>query len=624
TEFQNVEQTAVFPSPEEQQVLFEPPQDQLALVEPPQDQLALVEPPQDQLVFFHTPKEQKVAFHDDEHQINGESVNEDYFPSGNSEASEQTGFTISCTGENRLCVDKNDCLNGYIRFDKSAAYSSFAKVQQCRVQNQVCCTIDTSEGSAKQDDNNIVFQDDQSAIKSSGVAVPSDNSGQDIGSSSLTDFETAIPMQLGCAAALLCVEEQFCTMDGTISPQPVALSSKQILRRVPLSTCKNPKNEIIGKCCRDPNYVDPWPTNNLPENYSGGFDEKGFPTFLNLAKVKPPIKTISNSQPAQQQETKPEPTLVPENSNVFTKTLIPPSDDRRVRNNLNVQVSKLKCGVRNKVLEQSKIEESVTSFAEIPWQAMVLHLAERKILCSGALVGTEHVLTAANCVESLSPSDISIKLGEWKLGYELQHEEPLPFEIINVSSISLHPGYTRGLGEHDLAILHLERAATLNVHVNPICLPEINELVQNNRQCIATGWGKSILQAHYAGAIMHAVSMKVLSTEHCTEQLLRVNSEVNAANGIICATTKEEKNNVCETDVGGPLACQNKNGFYELAGIYSQDTGCLPSNEVAIFAPLDEKWLKNTMLQTTSEGSRINVNYRKSSLSTDNQYLPPN
>jgi hypothetical protein len=36
--------------------------------------------------------------------------------------------------------------------------------------------------------------------------------------------------------------------------------------------------------------VDPWPTGNLPANYSGGFDEQGFPTFLNIAKVRPPSK----------------------------------------------------------------------------------------------------------------------------------------------------------------------------------------------------------------------------------------------------------------------------------------------------------------------------------------------
>lgn len=49
--------------------------------------------------------------------------------------------------------------------------------------------------------------------------------------------------------------------------------------------CRNPDNGVVGKCCRDPDYVDPWPAGNLPANYSGGFDEQGFPSYLNISKV---------------------------------------------------------------------------------------------------------------------------------------------------------------------------------------------------------------------------------------------------------------------------------------------------------------------------------------------------
>lgn len=87
--------------------------------------------------------------------------------------------------------------------------------------------------------------------------------------------------------------------------------------------------------------------------------------------------------------------------------------------------------------------------------------------------------------------------------------------------------------------------------------------------------------AHYAGAIMHAISMNILSRERCKDVLLlSTNLGVNVTNGTICAAPKEEKDNICDTDVGGPLACQNEYGAYELSGIYSQDTGCYPSNQV--------------------------------------------
>lgn len=64
-----------------------------------------------------------------------------------------------------------------------------------------------------------------------------------------------------------------------------------------LQDCKNPDNGVIGKCCRDPNYVDPWPAGNLPANYNGGFDEQGFPTFLNIQKTRPTKKPVARPPP---------------------------------------------------------------------------------------------------------------------------------------------------------------------------------------------------------------------------------------------------------------------------------------------------------------------------------------
>lgn len=59
---------------------------------------------------------------------------------------------------------------------------------------------------------------------------------------------------MGCAAALLCVEEQYCTLEGMISPEPVVFTSKQLLRRVPLSV-REPEDvftyrtKMIGSAC---------------------------------------------------------------------------------------------------------------------------------------------------------------------------------------------------------------------------------------------------------------------------------------------------------------------------------------------------------------------------------------
>ena len=93
-----------------------------------------------------------------------------------------------------------------------------------------------------------------------------------------------------------------------------------------------------------------------------------------------------------------------------------------------------------------------------------------------------------------SANEIAIKTGEWKLGYELKHEEPLPFEIINVAAIQSYPGWSAGNPSNDVAILFLEHDIRLDQHVDLLCLPEVQSLPKPGSKCIATGWGKIILQ----------------------------------------------------------------------------------------------------------------------------------
>lgn len=87
--------------------------------------------------------------------------------------------------------------------------------------------------------------------------------------------------------------------------------------------------------------------------------------------------------------------------------------------------------------------------------------------------------------------------------------------------------------------------------------------------------------AHYAGAIMHMVDVDLLSHDVCQNRVLGAESHINIAQNVICGKARND-NNMCQADVGSPLACYDGNGAYHIAGIYSQDTGCLPTNQVNI------------------------------------------
>ncbi|XP_012265266.2 hornerin isoform X1 [Athalia rosae] len=778
---------------------------------------------------------------------------------GSSGSANHDGFTVSCSGQGKICVVKDLCVNGIVKKSGQEYQQVGTGIQECKVGLEVCCTLGGSSGSNYQADHSgygsassnanseasgqassgsygsVILTSPTSSIKGRDTNVKQsgntndgglfgssiNDSGEDLnagdsvyaGSSGPSGPETGsasngylppygsqpssnvpafskppeedktpgssgvvtsvdlpppppprqpfvpapVTIQVGCAAALLCVEEQYCTLEGVISPVPVGLTSQQIERRAPLSTCRNPENGIVGKCCRDPNYVDPWPTGNLPANYSGGFDEQGFPTYLNIGKTKPPKKQIPPTkggirQPSQvdtkldtknvagpkqfeifsslfngqfpfpgsgQTQTQtggatdesspgvsqvgadpqadedqtnenkpdggtppglgffpwqlpefnfPQPGLpqlgLPDFSNLGFVPMLPGASkpeneksryDSSATNENPTLIATHKpgtqCGLRNKVQRPSGLGRDDVAFGEITWQAMILSTKDRKLLCSGAIVAPNAVLTAAHCVAGFKPEDVSIKSGEWKLGYELKHEEPLPFEIVEVAYIASHPGYYSDSPSHDLAILFLQHPLALDQHVDVICLSDIPQ-PKPGRNCIATGWGKIVLQSNVAGSLMHSINVDLLPQDVCRRRLAGAESQIAIDDTLTCVKAQQQRNNLCQVDVGGPLACDRGDGHYELTGVYSQDTGCIPTNQVATFALIDVDWVKSQLaspphLQLPSrnleaeipreESSNVQLHYenqvkqpaqtcdcQKSNLpAANNQYLPP-
>ena len=88
----------------------------------------------------------------------------------------------------------------------------------------------------------------------------------------------------GCAAALKCVLEEFCSLEGVMVFEPVDLTPVQKQYRVPLMSCLNVETNRVGYCCRDPLYNDPWPA---------GMPMPGMPA------VPPPVQPVVVPSPSQ-------------------------------------------------------------------------------------------------------------------------------------------------------------------------------------------------------------------------------------------------------------------------------------------------------------------------------------
>lgn len=90
---------------------------------------------------------------------------------------------------------------------------------------------------------------------------------------------------------MLCVKNEYCTETGVASKSPVSLTLGEEFFRVPLSDCRDPITKEVGKCCRDPDYVDPWPLGSsgqyFPDEINSVFPS-GIPNNNNVfSRVNP-------------------------------------------------------------------------------------------------------------------------------------------------------------------------------------------------------------------------------------------------------------------------------------------------------------------------------------------------
>nr|CAD7462392.1 unnamed protein product [Timema tahoe] len=217
-------------------------------------------------------------------------------PSGNPFLVE---LTTTCSGSDHVCAPKHLCQNGLV---VSGGEGSIQKAAECDVATQICCKLPQQPGipyAPSQQTPNIIYgpsPSQQPGLIHGGQqpqyvaggstsqqyynpapgknGVPIGGSIYDGSATRAPDFKYTGPLNTtphpGCAAALKCVPESYCTVDGIMADQPISLTREQYENRVPLSECADPDTGVVGKCCRDPNYKDPWPGGMMMPNMGGG------------------------------------------------------------------------------------------------------------------------------------------------------------------------------------------------------------------------------------------------------------------------------------------------------------------------------------------------------------------
>ncbi|XP_008829018.1 enteropeptidase isoform X2 [Nannospalax galili] len=221
-----------------------------------------------------------------------------------------------------------------------------------------------------------------------------------------------------------------------------------------------------------------------------------------------------------------------------------------------------------------------------PW-VVALYYGNR-LLCGASLVSSNWLVTAAHCVygRNLNPSRWTAVLG---LHTRLNLTSP---QVVSraIDQIVINPHYDKRRKFNDIAMMRLVFKVNYTDYIQPICLPEENQVFLPGRNCFVAGWGMVVIEEDsYANVLQEAV-VPLIPNEKCQQQM----PEYNITENMICAGYEEGGVDSCQGDSGGPLMCQENNRWL-LVGVTSFGVQCALPNRPGVYVrvPRFTEWINS-------------------------------
>ena len=220
---------------------------------------------------------------------------------------------------------------------------------------------------------------------------------------------------------------------------------------------------------------------------------------------------------------------------------------------------------------------------EYPWQAALVYSDLQNPLdgqfCAGSLIESVWVLTAAHCVEGLSPTDIDVVLGINTLS-EGPDNGPEGRRIA-VDGIIAYPAYDPATDDGDVALLHLAAAAS-GAAITTIGWvgPENSDLFRPGVLATVTGWG-AISDDIPVSDVLLEVAVPIVFNATCNAPQSYHGATTDY---MLCAGLAEGGKDACQGDSGGPLVVSNGECGWLQAGVVSWGDGCALPDLYGVYA----------------------------------------
>lgn len=207
------------------------------------------------------------------------------------------------------------------------------------------------------------------------------------------------------------------------------------------------------------------------------------------------------------------------------------------------------CG-RQHIRTSKVVGGNETLQGEFPWTVSIRRFNHHH--CGGVIIAQRWILTAAHCIQSRAPDQLSVRIGEHDL---MKHDHIA--QDYQVDRIIIHSNYTQitgfknpvSLNNSDIALLKLKRDIRWSEYAWPVCLGTRD--ADSVPDAVVVGWGKKTEKSDQYSEKLQKVRLTIVANDVCTKWYRLAGKEMTINDRIICAGYKTGGRDACHGDSGG-------------------------------------------------------------------------